>query len=144
MLPTWLIRPILWLTGFLTGALGVDMKALGLEAFPFGACVISNVAMFGLDEGYQPPTPFARVPLYVLVGAVRPRVVYHEGEVVVQPQLTLSATIDHRFIDGAQGGLLAREVRSLLESPWRLDGLDHPPPQMTPQVIIRPGGTLAN
>src|SRR4029453_16193062 len=70
-LPTGLIRPTVWATGWLTGSLGVSVKALGLERYPFGACIVTSVGMFGVDEGYVPPTPFARVPVYVLAGAVR-------------------------------------------------------------------------
>jgi pyruvate dehydrogenase E2 component (dihydrolipoamide acetyltransferase) len=124
MMPTWLLRPIVWLTGFLTGALGLSVKALGLEAFPFGAVIITNVGVFNLDEGYVPPTPFARVPIYVLVGAVRERPAVVDGQVVPRPQLTLTATIDHRFVDGAQGGVLAKVMREVLENPDSLDGAE--------------------
>jgi pyruvate dehydrogenase E2 component (dihydrolipoamide acetyltransferase) len=41
--------------------------------------------------------------------------------VVPQQQITLTATIDHRFIDGFQGGTIARVVRSIFEDPWQLD-----------------------
>ena len=37
-----------------------DPPGLGLEAFPFGSAVITSVGMMGLDEGFAPPTPFAR------------------------------------------------------------------------------------
>ena len=50
----------------------------------------------------------------------RPAVV--EGRVEARPQLTLTATIDHRFIDGAQGGVLAKVVREIMEDPSQLDG----------------------
>lgn len=120
-LPTWLIRPLLSVSGWLSGSMGVELKALGLERFPFGSCVVTNVGMFGLDEGYAPFTPFAHVPLLVLVGALRDAPTVKEGQVVVQKQITLTATIDHRFIDGFQGGILARTVREIFEDPWQLD-----------------------
>jgi len=126
-LPTWLLRPLLWFTGLLTSSFGVSMPALGLEAFPFGACIITSVGMFGLDEGYAPPTPFARVPVYVLIGALRDAPAVVDGALVVRKQLTLTATIDHRFIDGFQGGILAKVVRELFENPWKLEGLSGPP-----------------
>jgi len=63
VLPTWLIRPLIAFIGWLTAALGVGVKALGLERFPFGSCIVTSVGMFGLDEGFAPPTPFARVPM---------------------------------------------------------------------------------
>jgi pyruvate dehydrogenase E2 component (dihydrolipoamide acetyltransferase) len=122
ILPTWLLRPVLWLTGWLTSSLGVSVKAFGLEAFPFGSCIVTSVGMFGIDEGFAPPTPFARVPVYVLVGAVSDRPAVVDGELRVRPQITLCATIDHRFMDGHQGGLLAKVVRDVLENPWQLDG----------------------
>ena len=122
-LPTWLIRPILWLTGWLTGALGIEMKVFGLERFPFGSLVVTNVGVFGLDEGYAPQTPFARVPVWVLVGAVKKQPVVVDDQVVVRPILPLMATLDHRFVDGAQLGTMARTLRDVLENPWKLDGL---------------------
>ncbi|EYF02091.1 2-oxo acid dehydrogenase subunit E2 [Chondromyces apiculatus] len=123
MLPTWLLKPMLYTTGLLTASFGVSVPSLGLEAFPFGACIITSVGMFGLDEGYAPPTPFARVPAYVLVGALRDSPAVVDGKLAVRKQLTLTATLDHRFIDGHQAGTLARVVRQAFENPWTLDGL---------------------
>jgi hypothetical protein len=71
-------------------------------------------------------TPFARVPVLVLVGAVRDGVVAIDGAPVVRKQLTITATIDHRFLDGFQGGVLAKVVRDQLENPWQLDGIERP------------------
>ncbi len=124
-LPTWLLRPILWLTGFLTSAIGVP--ALGLETFPFGSCIVTNVGSLGLDEGFAPPTPFARVPVLVLVGAVKDQPAVVDGQVVVRPLVTITATVDHRFIDGAELAILAKIVRQGIEQPWTLDGLSSAP-----------------
>ncbi len=60
LLPTWLLRPVLWLTGLLASSFGVNAPALGVEPFPFGSGVVTSVGMFGLDEAYVPQTPFAR------------------------------------------------------------------------------------
>lgn len=127
LLPSWLIRPLVHSMGYLTGVFGLDVPALGLEAHPFGACIITNVGVFGLDEGFAPPTPFAHTPVLVLVGAIRDTPVAIDGEVVVRPLMTLCATIDHRYIDGAQGGVLAKVVRDVMENPWQLEGMDGPP-----------------
>lgn len=124
-LPTWLLKPILWTTGYITSALG--MPAMGLEAFPFGSAVITNVGSFGLEEAYAPPTPFARVPVLILVGAVKDQPTVVDGQVVVRPMLTITATIDHRFIDGAEIAVLAKIVRKGVEEPWTLEGLSKPP-----------------
>lgn len=129
-LPTWLIRPVLSLTGLLTSSFGLSIPALGLEAFPFGACIVTSVGMFGLDEAFAPPTPFARVPVYVLVGALRDMPAAVGGQVVIRKQLTITATIDHRFMDGHQGGVLAKVVRGILENPWQLEGLSKRPAEV--------------
>ncbi len=120
-LPTWLLRPLLFVTGWVASALGASVPALGIEAFPFGACIVTSVGMLGLDEGFAPPTPFARTPLLVLVGAIREKPAVVDNELCIRPQLTITATIDHRFIDGFQGGMLAKEARRILENPWVLD-----------------------
>lgn len=126
-LPTLVLRRLVSLTGWLTGAAGVELKALGLTRFPFGSCIVTSVGMFGVDEAFVPPTPFARVPLYVLVGAVREAPAVVDGKLAVQKQLTLGATIDHRFVDGFQIGSMARVVREVMKEPWRLDGHAAPP-----------------
>jgi pyruvate/2-oxoglutarate dehydrogenase complex dihydrolipoamide acyltransferase (E2) component len=127
MLPTWLIRPLLWLTGYITGAVGIDVKALGLEKFPFGAAIVTSVGMFGLDEGYAPPTPFARVPIYLTIPEIKKRPVVINDQIVIRPMLDLTATIDHRFLDGHRGAMVAKVMRNLLQNPWLMDGLKEPP-----------------
>ena len=74
-----------------------------------------------LDEAFVPQTPFARVPLWVLVGAVKERPAVVDGKVVPRPMLTVTATIDHRFVDGFQGAALAREFHRVFDDPWSLD-----------------------
>ncbi len=121
MLPSWALKALVRATGFATTNLGVSLPSLGLEAFPFGSCVITNVGTFGLDEGYVPPTPFAGVPLWVLIGAAKDAPMAVDGEVVVRKQVTLTATIDHRFMDGAQGATLAKTIRRVMENPSELE-----------------------
>lgn len=121
LLPTWILKPVVRFTGWLTGALGVSMPALGLEAFPFGSAIVTSVGMMGLDEGFAPPTPFAHAPLLVLVGAVREAPVVKDGQIVAAKLLTITATIDHRFIDGYQGAILAKAVREVFESPEKME-----------------------
>lgn len=123
-MPTWLIRPVVKLTGYIASVLGISVPALGVEAYPFGSCIITNVGVFGVDEGFVPPTPWAHVPLYVLIGALRDAPWVNEaGGLEVRKQLILTATIDHRYMDGAQGGMLAKHVRAAFANPWALDGL---------------------
>ena len=58
-----------------------------------------------------------RVPFLALVSEVATKPVVVEGEVVARPVLTVSATMDHRYLDGAHAARLARSVRGYLEDP---------------------------
>jgi len=126
-LPTWLIKIVLWLGGYVTGAMGINIKFLNLEKFPFGACIITNVGMFGMDEGYAPPTPFARVPVYLAIPEVKKQAVVIDDKITIRPILNLTATIDHRFLDGHRGAMIAKMIKEYLETPWSMDGLTHNP-----------------
>jgi pyruvate/2-oxoglutarate dehydrogenase complex dihydrolipoamide acyltransferase (E2) component len=131
LMPMFFLRRFIRFIGWLTGSLGIG--GFGLEKYPFGSCIVTSVGMFGLDEGFVPPTPFARVPVYVLVGAVRDRPAVVDGQVVIRPEVTLTATIDHRFIDGFQGGTLARVVREFFADPRGFDNRSgEPAPQPPP------------
>jgi len=121
ILPTWLIRIIVTIAGYASGALGLEIGFLGLEPFPFGCCLITSVGMLGVDEAYAPFTPFTRVPILVLIGAVKDGVFAIDGEVKIRKKITLTSTIDHRFLDGAQGGILARVMREVFANPEILD-----------------------
>jgi pyruvate/2-oxoglutarate dehydrogenase complex dihydrolipoamide acyltransferase (E2) component len=117
-LPWFALRPLAATASLLNGGLG--RRAFGQPGFPLGCAFVSNVATFGLDEGFLAPVPFARVPLYVLVGAVHDAPAVEEGRVVVRPTLVLTATADHRVVDGAQAGRLAAVLRELLGDPARM------------------------
>lgn len=122
-LPWWADRPVIAAAGLLIGGFGVP--ALGQPGFPLGAAFVTNVGTLGLDEGFATPVPFARVPLYLSVGAVRDAAVVVAGAVAVRPQFVLVATADHRLIDGAHAGTLMSLMRAMLaepaqlEKPWR-------------------------
>lgn len=118
-MPTWMLRRVLSLAGFMTTGLGKDFA--GQPAFPFGACIITSVGMLGVDEALIPPTPFARVPLYVGIGAIRDMVFAIDGKPVVRPGITVTATMDHRFVDGFQAATVSKVFRECFENPGILD-----------------------
>ncbi len=122
--PWWALRPMLSVASFLNGGLGV--RAFGQPAHPLGSMFVTNIGSFGLDEGYVAPVPFARVPLYVCVGAVQDAAMAVDGQAVVRPQIVITATADHRLVDGAHAAALARFVRTALADPDLLDVLGRP------------------
>lgn len=117
--PVWAMRPVVGVASLVTGGLGRGL--LGQPGRPLGTAFVSNVGSLGLEEAYLAPVPFARVPVYLAVGAVRERPVVVSGAVVARPTCVLVATADHRIVDGAHAGLLQRELLALLADPGRLD-----------------------
>jgi pyruvate dehydrogenase E2 component (dihydrolipoamide acetyltransferase) len=74
---------------------------------------LSNLGMYGVDrfEAIVDPDQTA----ILAVGRVVERPVAIDGEVVVIPQLTLSLTVDHRTVDGAEAGSYLADVCGHLE-----------------------------
>ncbi|MBN1944496.1 MAG: 2-oxo acid dehydrogenase subunit E2 [Bradymonadales bacterium] len=109
-MPGWMVWVMLKAVAFLSYTL--NLKFPGLPPDSFGGCMITNVGSLGLDMAYAPLVPYSRVPLIILLGQAKPRPVVEDSNIAIREVLTLNATIDHRFCDGA---LLARMVRVIQE-----------------------------
>ena len=115
--PTWLLRAGLRFATWLVADLGVSLKRLGLPSDAFGSAIVSSVSTFGAERAYGPLNPWYRVPVLVLVSEVKEKAVVVDGEIVARPMLTLSATLDHRYLDGSHAGRLVRSARAYLGDP---------------------------
>ncbi|KAL0483629.1 hypothetical protein AKO1_011471 [Acrasis kona] len=117
-IPFWLLGYVLSFGGWLASAVGLSLPQLGVKAYPFGSCIVTNVGTLGIEMAFIPPTPFCHVPMYVSFGAIKKvPAVDDDGKVVVQSQMKVTATIDHRIIDGAEAGVLVQAFRRMLEDP---------------------------
>jgi pyruvate/2-oxoglutarate dehydrogenase complex dihydrolipoamide acyltransferase (E2) component len=116
-LPPSLLRYTLRIAAWLTSDLNLDLRRLGMPRQAFGGAMITSVGMWGVSKAYSPLARYYRVPLLVLVGAVRPQPVAVNGEAVVRPVLTLTATFDHRYADGFHAAQLARAVTQYCADP---------------------------
>jgi pyruvate/2-oxoglutarate dehydrogenase complex dihydrolipoamide acyltransferase (E2) component len=121
--PMWLLRPALRFVTWLTADKNVDLKRLGLPRQAFGSAMVSSVAMFGVQKAYGPLSPLFRIPILALVSEVAEKPVVVDGEIVARPILTVTATMDHRYLDGAHAAKLARSVRAYLEDPSAFETL---------------------
>eukprot|EP01135_Chromosphaera_perkinsii_P010166 Nk52_evm32s2039 gene=Nk52_evmTU32s2039 len=121
MLPPFLIKPLVNVAGWLGGVAGCEIPALGVKPYPFGSCLVTSVGMMGLEMCFAPFTPFANVPALVLIGGTKDKAVVVDGEIKIRPMLTLTATFDHRFLDGAQGAQMAQIIKGIMEHPYLLD-----------------------
>jgi pyruvate/2-oxoglutarate dehydrogenase complex dihydrolipoamide acyltransferase (E2) component len=79
--------------------------------------MVTSVGMFGVERAFGPLSPYYRIPLLALVGEVTPKAVVVDGEIVARPILNISATMDHRYLDGSHAARLAKTVRAYLEDP---------------------------
>ncbi len=132
-IPYPLTRPAMWAAGFVQSGLGRSVPALGLKADGFGGAMVSNVASFGVEQGFAALVPLSRVGAVVLVGAVTDRPVARDGEVVIRPMVDLGVTLDHRLVDGAQLGPAIAAIRHVVEHPTEAlgaiqTGVRPPPP----------------
>jgi pyruvate dehydrogenase E2 component (dihydrolipoamide acetyltransferase) len=106
---------------WLTTDRNMDLKERGLPRQPFGSAMVSSVGMFGIQHAYAPLSPYYRIPFLVLVGEVAERPAAVDGQVVVRPMFTISATMDHRYVDGFHAARLARSAREYLDDPKRFE-----------------------
>jgi pyruvate dehydrogenase E2 component (dihydrolipoamide acetyltransferase) len=120
-LPHRLVRPALRLAAWLTSDLNLDLSRFGLPRQAFGGAMITSVGMWGVTRAFSPLAGYYRVPVLVLVGAVQARPVAIDGEVVVRPMVTLTATFDHRYADASQAVRFADAVRRYCADPAALE-----------------------
>jgi len=121
LLPVFLLRPLIELTGYLSTAMNLSIPPLGVRPAPFGAAMVTSVGMMGIEQGFAPFTPFARVPFILMIGAMEKKPVVVDDKIVIQNQICVTATIDHRFIDGAEIANLVKEMRKWFEQPNLID-----------------------
>ena len=121
LVPTPVFRAALKVISFFASDLGADLAALGVPAHTFGSALVTSVGMFGIRHAYAPLSSFYRVPACVLVNEITKKAVVVDDEIVIRPIMTLSATLDHRVIDGLQAANLMSAVEEYCQSPWDFD-----------------------
>ena len=116
--PFFLLNFFLKFLSFLTVTLNLDMRWMGIPKDGFGSIMITNIGTLGLDLAYVPIVPWSRVPMLLATGEVRERPVAEDGEVVIRKLMKISATFDHRIIDGFHASVMSRTLRRFLEDPY--------------------------
>lgn len=135
-IPYWFINRFLKILSFLLYTLNWDLRKIGLPKDAFGSAIVTNIGTLGLDLGYVPLVPYSRVPIFVCPGVIREEAVVEDGKLVPGKVMDISATFDHRIIDGAHAAVMAKTVRKMLADPYgsfdRLDALPAPAPTSAP------------
>jgi pyruvate dehydrogenase E2 component (dihydrolipoamide acetyltransferase) len=79
---------------------------------------VSNLGMFGIDEFTAVINPPEAAIL--AVGAMTPKPVVRDGQVVVRQLMRVTMSCDHRVVDGATGAKFLQTFKKILENPLYL------------------------
>jgi pyruvate dehydrogenase E2 component (dihydrolipoamide acetyltransferase) len=90
-------------------------RKLRPEEFMGATFSISNLGMFGIDEFTAVINPPEGAIL--AVGAMTPKPVVRNNEIVVRQMMRVTLSCDHRVIDGATGAKFLQTFKKILENP---------------------------
>ncbi len=93
-------------------------KKLKPEEYMGASFSISNLGMFGIDEFTAVINPPEGAIL--AVGAMTPKPVVRDNEIVVKQMMRVTMSCDHRVIDGATGAKFLQTFKKILENPLYL------------------------
>ena len=117
LIPAILMNWILKLIGFFNYTLNLDLRWAGLPKDAFGSAVVTSIGSLGLDMGYVPLVPYSRVPIFIAPGEIMDEPIVEDGQIIPAKMLTMSATLDHRIIDGKHASIMSKTLRTVLENP---------------------------
>ena len=100
---------------------GISLPGVGLDSNSFGSYVVSNIGTVGLDTGFGSLLPSSNVSLVFILGSILKKPAVVNDEVVPRRIMQLSATLDHRVVDGSHGGLLFRAIKQMAKNPEILE-----------------------
>jgi pyruvate dehydrogenase E2 component (dihydrolipoamide acetyltransferase) len=93
-------------------------RKLRPEEYTGASFSISNLGMFGIDEFTAVINPPEGAIL--AVGAMTPKPVVRDDEIVVRQMMRVTMSCDHRVIDGATGARFLQTFKKILENPLYL------------------------
>lgn len=100
---------------------GISLPGIGLDSNSFGSYVISNIGSVGLDTGYGSLLPSSNVSVVWILGSINKKPVVVNDEIVPRRIMALSATLDHRVVDGSHGGRMFRKIKYYIKHPELLE-----------------------
>jgi pyruvate dehydrogenase E2 component (dihydrolipoamide acetyltransferase) len=93
-------------------------RKLKPEEYTDASFSISNLGMFGIEEFTAVINPPEGAIL--AVGAMAPKAVAHDGQIVIRQTMRVTMSCDHRVIDGAIGAQFLQTFKQILENPLYL------------------------
>lgn len=93
-------------------------KRLKPEEYTGATFSVSNLGMFGIDEFTAVINPPEGAIL--AIGAMTPKPVVRDNEIVIRQIMRVTMSCDHRVIDGATGAKFLQTFKKILENPLYL------------------------
>jgi pyruvate dehydrogenase E2 component (dihydrolipoamide acetyltransferase) len=90
-------------------------RRLKPEEYTGATFSVSNLGMFGIDEFTAVINPPEAA--IIAVGAMQPKPVARDGQVVVRQMMRVTMSCDHRVVDGATGAKFLQTFKRILENP---------------------------
>lgn len=109
----WVFKAIRWLTY----EWGLTIPGSGLTKDSFGSALVSNIGSLGLDYGIPALMPASNLSFVQAIGYVKDKAVVKDGEIVIQSVLPISATFDHRIVDGFHVSKYLEGLKYYFENP---------------------------
>ena len=100
---------------------GISLPIINLSSDSFGSYNVSNIGTLGLDTGYAALLPSSNLSIVLIIGKVYKKPVVIDDKIVPRKIFTLSATLDHRVVDGSHGGKLFRFIKYMIKNPHLLE-----------------------
>lgn len=88
------------------------------DEFSGGSFSIGNLGMYGIDDFTAIINPPEAAIL--AVGAAVDEPVVRDGELTTRTVITMTMTVDHRVLNGAEAAVILGELKALLEEPLRV------------------------
>jgi len=115
-LRSWVFKWIRWITY----DVGWRLPGIGLSKDSFGSALVSNIGSLGLDYGIPALMPASNLSFVQAIGYVKDKAVVKDGEIVIQSILPISATFDHRIVDGSHVARYLVGLKYYFQNPYVL------------------------
>lgn len=103
-------------------SLGLEVPFLGISSNSTGCSIVADVSASNLDTVYLPFIPALRTPTLFVVNGIRDEPWIVDGEPVVKKTISITATLDHRYLDGTRAAKGQNKVKDFLENPEKYMG----------------------
>lgn len=116
-----MLKPILFVAGYLNVNCGLEIPQLGLEKESVGHYVLLNVGTVGLQQRFAPHIPQMKTLGLCTLGKIEKKPWVVDDKIAVQDIMNTTQNIDSRFGDPSIMTPLQLVVRGYLADPKNFD-----------------------